>query len=51
MAAPAEFAAELDRRDGWPLEGHFLTGGMPPDDYIDCHITQKQDWIDLYATP
>src|SRR5262249_57829801 len=20
-------------------------------DYIHCHITQKQDWIDLYATP
>src|SRR2546423_2297069 len=24
---------------------------MPPDDYIHCNITQKQDWIDLYATP
>ena len=23
---------------------------MPPDDYIHCNITQKQDWIDL-ATP
>src|SRR3989454_338323 len=29
----------------------FLAGGMPPDDYIHCNITQKQDWIDLYATP
>jgi hypothetical protein len=38
-------------RDGWPLEEDFLTGGMPPDDYIHCNITQKQDWIDLYATP
>ena len=47
----AEIAAELDRRDGWPLEEDFLTGGMPPDDYIHCNITQKQDWIDLYATP
>ena len=47
----ADIAAELDRRDGWPLEEDFLTGGMPPDDYIRCHITQKQDWIDLYATP
>jgi len=24
---------------------------VPPDDYIHCNITQKQDWIDLYATP
>jgi hypothetical protein len=47
----ADIAAELARRDGWPLEEDFLTGGMPPDDYIHCHITQKQDWIDLYATP
>src|SRR5438046_2344765 len=47
----ADIAAELDKRDGWPLEEDFLTGGMPPDDYIHCHITQKQDWIDLYATP
>ena len=47
----ADIAAELDRRDGWPLEEDFLTGGMPPDDYIHCNITQKQDWIDLYATP
>jgi len=22
---------------------------MPPDDYTHCNITQKQDWIDLYA--
>src|SRR5262245_64447674 len=47
----ADIAAELDRRDGWPLEEDFLTGGMPPDDYIHCQITQKQDWLDLYATP
>ena len=47
----ADIAAELDRRDGWPLEEDFLTGGMPPDDYIHCNITQKQDWLDLYATP
>jgi predicted TIM-barrel fold metal-dependent hydrolase len=46
-----EIAAELDKRDGWPLEEDFLTGGMPPDDYIHCNITQKQDWIDLFATP
>src|SRR3989441_884650 len=47
----ADIAAELGKRDGWPLEEDFLTGGMPPDDYIHCHITQKQDWIDLYAAP
>ncbi len=47
----ADIAAELDKRNGWPLEEDFLTGGMPPDDYIHCNITQKQDWIDLYATP
>jgi predicted TIM-barrel fold metal-dependent hydrolase len=46
-----EIAAELDKRDGWPLEEDFLTGGMPPDDYIHCNITQKEDWIDLFATP
>jgi hypothetical protein len=46
-----DIAAELDRRDGWPLEEDFLTGGMPPDDYIHCNITRKQDWLDLYATP
>ena len=34
-----------------PLVPDFLTGGMSPDDYIHCHITQKQDWIDLYAKP
>jgi len=47
----ADIAAELDKRDGWPLEEDFLTGGEPPDDYIACNITKKQDWIDLYATP
>jgi predicted TIM-barrel fold metal-dependent hydrolase len=46
-----DIGAELDKRDGWPLEEDFLTGGMPPDDYIHCNITKKQDWLDLYATP
>lgn len=46
-----DIAAELARRDGWPLEEDFLTGGEPPDDYWRCDITRKQDWIDLYATP
>ena len=35
-------------------EGRGLrsTGGVPAlDDYAACKITQKQDWIDLYATP
>src|SRR4029450_6876410 len=38
-------------RDGWPLEEDFLTGGMPPDDYIHCNITQKQDWVGPYRHP
>jgi len=47
-----DIAAELERRDGWPLrEEDSLTGGMPPDDYHLCNITRKQDWIDLFATP
>ncbi len=47
-----DLAAELDRRDGWPLkEEDSLTGGVPLDDYHACNITQKQDWIDLYARP
>ncbi|MBV9151066.1 MAG: amidohydrolase family protein, partial [Alphaproteobacteria bacterium] len=46
-----DIAAELDKRDGWPLEEDFLTGNVPPDDYVHCNITQKQDWLDLYATP
>jgi len=47
-----EIAAELDRRDGWPLkEEDALTGGVPLDDYHFCKISQKQDWIDLFATP
>jgi predicted TIM-barrel fold metal-dependent hydrolase len=47
-----DFAAELDRRDGWPMqEEDALTGGVPLDDYHFCKISRKQDWIDLYATP
>jgi predicted TIM-barrel fold metal-dependent hydrolase len=47
-----DIAAELDRRDGWPLkEEDALTGGVPLDDYHFCKISQKQDWIDLFATP
>jgi predicted TIM-barrel fold metal-dependent hydrolase len=47
----SDISAELDKRDGWPLEEDFLTGGVPPDDYIHCNITKKQDWLDLFATP
>lgn len=48
----SDIAAELDRRDGWPLkEEDALTGGVPLDDYHFCKINQKQDWIDLFATP
>jgi predicted TIM-barrel fold metal-dependent hydrolase len=48
-----EIAAELDKRDGWPMkEEDSLTGGVPAlDDYAACNITKKQDWIDLFVTP
>jgi len=48
-----DYAAELDRRDGWPSkEEDELTGGVPVlDDYAACNITRKEDWIDLYAKP
>ena len=47
-----DIGAELDRRDGWPMkEEDALTGGVPLDDYHFCKISQKQDWIDLFATP
>jgi predicted TIM-barrel fold metal-dependent hydrolase len=47
-----DIGAELDRRDGWPMkEEDSLTGGVPLDDYHFCKITQKQDWVDLFATP
>ena len=48
----ADIGAELDRRDGWPMkEEDSLTGGVPLDDYHFCRISQKQDWVDLFATP
>ena len=48
----ADIGAELDRRDGWPMkEEDTLTGGVPLDDYHFCKISQKQDWVDLFATP
>jgi predicted TIM-barrel fold metal-dependent hydrolase len=48
-----EIAAELKRRDGWPMkEEDELDGNVPAhDDYAACNITQKRDWIDLYVTP
>jgi hypothetical protein len=47
-----DIGAELDRRDGWPMkEEDAMTGGVPLDDYHFCKISQKQDWIDLFATP
>src|SRR5438067_2105380 len=48
-----EIAAELQKRDGWPMkEEDSLTGNVPVlDDYAACEITRKQDWIDLYVTP
>ena len=32
-------------------EEDALTGGVPLDDYHFCKISQKQDWVDLFATP
>jgi hypothetical protein len=48
-----DFAAELDKRDGWPsLHEDSLTGGVPVlDDYAACNINRKEDWIDLYVKP
>jgi predicted TIM-barrel fold metal-dependent hydrolase len=46
-----DYTAEFEKNDGYPLKEDFLTGGVPPDDYWRCNITQKQDWIDLYARP
>jgi predicted TIM-barrel fold metal-dependent hydrolase len=46
-----DYLAEYEKNDGYPLKEDFLTGNVPPDDYIHCKITQKQDWIDLYAGP
>jgi len=48
-----DIAAELTRRDGWPSrEEDELTGGVGVlDDYAACHISRKEDWVDLYAKP
>jgi hypothetical protein len=49
----ADMIAELARRDGWPSkEEDEPTGGVAVlDDFAACKISQKQDWIDLYAKP
>jgi predicted TIM-barrel fold metal-dependent hydrolase len=49
----AEIAAEVARRDGWPnLEEDLLTGGDTVlDDFAQCGIGRKEDWIDLFARP
>jgi hypothetical protein len=48
-----DFAAELDKRDGWPsAEEDNLTGGVDVlDDFAACKISRKEDWVDLYARP
>jgi len=46
-----DYAAEFEKNDGYPLKEDFLTGNVPADDYHRCNITQKQDWLDLFATP
>jgi len=47
----SDYATEFEKNDGYPLKEDFLTGNVPPDDYIQCKIAKKQDWLDLYATP
>jgi predicted TIM-barrel fold metal-dependent hydrolase len=49
----SDMIAELTRRDGWPSkEEDEPTGGVTVlDDFAACKISQKQDWIDLYAKP
>ena len=38
-----DIAAELDKRDGWPIkEEDNLTGGVPLDDYAACDITKSR---------
>jgi predicted TIM-barrel fold metal-dependent hydrolase len=47
-----EHAAALKARDGWPDPELQMTGGIDDlDDFAACKITQKRDWVDLYATP
>ena len=49
-----DIAAELDaaRRLAEPGGGRARPAASPVlDDYAACKITQKEDWIDLYATP
>ena len=48
-----DIAAELQKRDGWPMkEEDEATGHVPVfDDYAACEIAKKQDWIDLYVNP
>ena len=43
----------MQARDGYPdPEQMSLTGGLSElDDFAKCKITQKQDWVDLYAKP
>ena len=38
----ADIAADLDKRDGWPLEEDFLTGGMTSDDEERTHWRHAQ---------
>ena len=48
-----DIAAELDRRDGWPPAKKISStaASRRSTTTLACNITQKQDWIDLYATP
>jgi predicted TIM-barrel fold metal-dependent hydrolase len=48
-----DMAAALRARDGYPSQlGQDQTGQRTElDDYAACKITQKEDWVDLYAKP
>jgi predicted TIM-barrel fold metal-dependent hydrolase len=47
-----DIAEQLNARDGWPDPDMHATGGLEElDDFAKCEITQKTDWIDLYAKP
>ena len=46
-----DIGAELDRRDGWPEGRGFADGRRAARRLHFCKISQKQDWIDLFATP
>jgi hypothetical protein len=49
----SDIAAALRERGGLPdPEQAYLTGNLENiDDFSACHITRKEDWVELYAKP